>query len=324
MNQPATNSPGGFKDRRGALIGFGILVIAIGCVSALFAAFIGLMALVAPASGMPAPGYAVLPSALLYAVLAVVFIWLGIGSIKTRRWARALLLILSWLWLLTGIVTVAFMAVVMPKILAVQSGRQPMPAGFAAVFLVVMLAMTFVLFILLPGLLVLFYRSPHVKATCEARDPVARWTDACPLPVLALSLMLAFGAVSMLIMVVPYHGMVPFFGRLVNGIPGGGILIAMAALWGYCAWATYRLDPKGWWICVVGFGVWTISAVLTFARVDLIEMYRMMGYSGQQLAQMEQFSGAFGGSTLLLLMIMSAVLWFGYLLFVKRYFRQPS
>ncbi len=322
MNQLVTGAPGGFKDRRGALIGFGILVVAIGCISALFAALTGLVAVVVPASRTP--GLRVLPGVLVYAVLAVVFIWLGIGSIKVRRWARALLLILSWFWLLMGIVSVPLMAVFMPKALAARPpGGQPMSAEVVRMFMAGALAMMTVILILLPGLLVLFYRSPHVKATCEARDPVARWTDACPLPVLALSLMLAFGAVSMLIMAVPYHGVVPLFGRLVHGLPGGAILIAMAALWGYGARATYRLDPRGWWIVVIAFGVWTVSAILTFARVDPLEMYRMMGYSAQELAQLDQFGGVFGRG-MLLLMTASAVPWFGYLLFVKRYFRRPA
>jgi len=38
-------------------------------------------------------------SILFYALLAVLFVWLGIGSIMARRWARALVLVSSWFWL---------------------------------------------------------------------------------------------------------------------------------------------------------------------------------------------------------------------------------
>ncbi len=323
MDQSVSGAPGGFKDRQRAIVVVGVLVVAVGCVCALFAGLVGLVALVVPAS-VASPRARVLPRVLMYAALAVMFIWLGIGSIRLRRWARALLLILSWFWLLSGVVGVAAMAVLMPKALAARPpGGQGMPPGFATAFMVGMLVVMSVIFVLLPGLLVLFYRSRHVKATCEARDPVTRWTDACPLPVLAVSLTLAFGAVSMLAMVVPYHGVVPLFGRLVNGIPGGAILIAMAALWAYAARATYRLEPRGWWIVLIGFGVWAISAVVTFARVDPLEMYRMMGYSAEELAQLEQFGGLFGHGMLLLVSV-AAVPWLGYLLFVKRYFRRPA
>jgi len=70
-----------------------------------------------------------------------------------------------------------------------------MPEAARTVAMIVALGFMGLLFIVLPGGLILVYQSRHTKATCEARDPVPRWTDACPLPVLALSLMLGFGVV---------------------------------------------------------------------------------------------------------------------------------
>jgi hypothetical protein len=62
-----------------------------------------------------------------------------------------------------------------------------------------------VVFVLLPAIWTYFYRSPHVKATCEARDPVARWTDACPLPVLGFCLWLLFSVPMLLVMPISGH-----------------------------------------------------------------------------------------------------------------------
>jgi uncharacterized membrane protein len=250
-----------------------------------------------------------------YAVMSVVFIWLGIGSTMARRWARALLLILSWVWLVTGVVMVICMAVFLPKAF-VPSGAQPMPNGTMAVVLVVMLVFMTVAFVILPGLLVLFYRSPHVKATCEARDPVTRWTDACPLPVLALSLLLAYGAVSMFLMLFCYHGVIPFFGRLLSGLPGGTLTLAIIAIWAYCAWATYHLNPTGWWTLLITIAVLLVSSVLTFSRVDMMDMYRLMGYPEQQIEQLSSFTSR----NMLVFLSVASLPFLGYLLYVKRYF----
>jgi hypothetical protein len=97
--------------------------------------------------------------------------------------------------------------------------------------------------------------------------------------------------------------------------------VAAAALLAYCAWALYRLDPKGWWIVLLSSAAATCSAALTFARVDLLEMYRLMGYSPEELAQLAPFVGSFG-RVVLPLVAVNAVLWFGYLLYLKKYFRR--
>ena len=53
--------------------------------------------------------------------------------------------------------------------------------------MIVGMAFMSILFIVVPGILVIFYRSPHVLATGQTRHPSPSWTDACPLPVLGKS-----------------------------------------------------------------------------------------------------------------------------------------
>ncbi len=322
MDQPPPLSPiTEFKDRHGGLIGFGILVILIGCVCALFVPLMFWGQAMAAGRTGGAPNYRMMiPGAITYGVLAVSFIWLGIGSIMARRWARALLLILSWAWLVIGVIMIGWMAFLLPRIFQQPPpGGHPMPEGALTIALVVTLAIMGVMFVVLPGLLVLFYRSRHVKATCEARDPVERWTDACPLPVLALSLFLVFGMVSMVPMAVAYHGVMPFFGRLLSGPPGTALILAMIAVWGYCAVASYRCEISAWWILLISFVVLTVSSILTFSRVDPMEMYRLMGYPEHQVEQLKQYS-LLWGNRLMLFMSLSPVPFLGYLLYVKKYF----
>ena len=44
-----------------------------------------------------------IPGIALYLMLAVAFIWLGVGSIRARRWAWTLTVVLSWMWLIMGV-----------------------------------------------------------------------------------------------------------------------------------------------------------------------------------------------------------------------------
>src|SRR4051812_33522673 len=113
VNPSATPS---YKDRRLGLIAFGIVIIGVGCVVAIFLplAFLGQF-LGARSMGVP-PNYQVLmQSVLMYGLLAVALIWLGAGSISARRWARALLVIFTWSWLVIGFFTVIAYLMVMPK-----------------------------------------------------------------------------------------------------------------------------------------------------------------------------------------------------------------
>jgi len=55
------------------------------------------------------------PGLMLYVVAAAVLISLGYGSYLARRWARALILVLSWIWLVSGIGGIVFWALFMPQ-----------------------------------------------------------------------------------------------------------------------------------------------------------------------------------------------------------------
>ncbi len=319
MNEvtPATPPPD-YKDRHGCLIGLGLAVIAIGCVCLLFVPLLLFGQLMtAQATGEPAPARMILPALVTYGALAVAFIWLGIGSILARRWARALMLVLAWSWLAMGVISVGIMGFVLPEIFAHPApGTPPVPA---IAMPIAMFCMTLI-FILIPGVLVLGYRGRQVKATCEARDPRTRWTDACPLPVLALSLFVVIGVVSMLSMIFAYNSVLPCFGRLASGPLATLALVIIAAAWSYGVWGCYRLRSWAWWLVVLTYGILSCSAMVTFMQVDLIELYRLMGYPEAQIAQIQQFN-LFKGRNLMILSACGMAPFFGYLLYVRRYFR---
>jgi uncharacterized membrane protein len=169
----------------------------------------------------------------------------------------------------------------------------------------------------LPAALVLFYRSPHVRATCEARDPVPRWTDRRPPALLGLSLSMALLALSLLPSMLQNHGMALCFGAVLTGAPGYAINLALMAVWMYCAWSTLRLDPRGWWATAVSFTLATASVVVTFVRVDTADLYRSMGMPPEQMQAV-----VLPGSGVMIAFAVGCWLSLvGYLMYVRPHFR---
>jgi hypothetical protein len=314
-----------YKNRSSGLIVFGVLTILQGCVCALLVPLMLFsQTMSAKATGTPPNFSILLPAMSVYGFLAVVLVWLGIGSINARRWARALLLIFSWSWLVMGIMTLIAMAFLMPKMLANvpatgATGRPP-PAIMTMV-IIFMLVFIGVFFVIVPGIWTFFYGSRHVKATCEARNPAVCWTDGCPLPVLACSLWLAVGVAMMLILPFTSHGVIPCFGVFLAGVSGTLSYLAIAAIGGYAAWGLYKLQRWSWWLVLIGLCLYLASSLLTFAQHDVAEMYRLMGYPEAQLQQLQQ-SNLLAGSGMMWIMVSCMVPWLAFLIFIKRYFRR--
>ncbi|MFB3896829.1 MAG: hypothetical protein ACE14V_11075 [bacterium] len=315
-----------YKDRKIGLVIFGILEIILGAICALAVPMMIFGMIVSStmnkSSDMPPMNASMLiPGMLVYILAAVWFIWMGIGSIKARRWARALILVTSWIWLICGIAGFFAMVVLMPNMYAQMAQKQPIPPEMVTIMQFVTFGFMAIVYILIPGALVLFYGSRHVKATCEFCDPQVRWTDKCPLPVLAISLMAGFGAVSMILMGF-YGWVVPFFGVILTGIAGAGVALVSMVLLGYIAWGTYKLDMKAWWIMVLMTIIWTISAGITFSRVSLWEFYEKMNFPQQQLELMKQID--LPTYTIALFYGVWILGFLGYLLYIRKYFLVPS
>ena len=311
-----------FKDRRTGLVVFGILEILMGVLCVLMAGFVILgQAMIARTSGAAMDTQTLIPAILSYVALATTFVWLGIGSIKCRRWARALILILAWCWLFTGVVSVPLTGVVLPRAMAAAAPNgQALPPGVVITMVIFQLLFMTVMFVVLPAVLVFFHRSPHVKATCEARDPVRRWTDACPLPVLGVSCVLWLGSVMMASLPLAGRGTMPFFGTLLSGWTGSLVALSMAGLWIWIGFAWYRLKVSGWWALLAAVILLCLSSFITFSRVDISEMYQKMGYSQAQIDLIRQHniisSSLMTWSSMFMLVLMVV-----YLVWAKRFFQ---
>ena len=334
MPEPAPIAPlapasPAFKDRSVGLIVFGILTTLLGCLAGLLTVFV-MFASLAPThanGGTPPPVGTFVFIILLYGGLSVALIWLGIGSILCHRWARALLLISSWFGLVVGVLAITALACFFPKIFANlpanPNGQPAVPAGAMSAVLAVMFVIYGFFLVILPAIWTFFYGGKNVKATCEARHPEPSWTDACPLPVLAVSLFQAFGAVTILFLPVISHGVMPFFGTFISGVAGTLYCLLLAVILGNAAWRLYRLEVSGWWTALITLVVVTISGLLTYAQHDILDMYRLMGYTQAQIDPIQKM-GFLTRDTMIWGTLISLLPFLGYLLFIKKYFRREA
>lgn len=306
-----------FKDQTTGLTIFGFMQIALGGLSALMVPLMLASARMrAPEVGGASIGQ-VIPAVAVYALIAVAGIWLGVGSIRARRWARALTLVLAWMWLAIGIITLVMMVVWLPQMSNMLSAQgQELPPQ-ALTFMYVMTFGTLgCMYLLLPGIFIAFYHRADVKATCDAKDSKIRWTDHCPLPVLSLSLLLAFGATSIL-WSAGYGFVTPLFGVILKGVPGAIFFLGVSALFLYLAWAIYKLKLFAWWATLAVFLLFGLSTIVSFSRISLLDLYREMNFPAEQLKRMQD-AGVLDMNVPLIVGIYLA-LFIGYLLWVRTY-----
>jgi hypothetical protein len=255
-------------------------------------------------------------------LLAVFFIWLGIGTLKGRRWARAIMLVVSWLWLIGGLFGMGFWLIMAPRMFDyAPPGQAPMPDAMKSLMTILMTGFMVFVYVIVPGIFVLFYGRRDVKATFEFRDPHLRWTDRCPLPVLAVSFILGYMAMGSLFSLV--YGVAPFFGRILTGATAAAVILLIAVRSALLTRGTYRLRMWSWWGAVTLVVIGSLSSVITFSRHSMVDFYRVMGFSEQQLEMIAAYD-IWRESNLVLWTVACAAVSLGYLFYIRRYFGTAS
>ena len=319
MNSPVV---GDYRDRSTGLTVFGVLEILFGALCLLLVplAAIGMVAS-ARRAGTPVSPQMLAPALGFYGGAGTVCIWLGIGSILARRWARALWVCLSGFGLATGVLATPLMVYVafvhLPRTMATVSSTPP-PAVAMFVAQAVTVAMMVLFYLVIPGVLFWFYTRPDVKRTCAARDPRERWTDRCPLPVLTLSLMSALGGVFMAL-VSPFFRAFPFFGVFLSGVGAVLLMLAWAALALWVAWGLYRLWMAAWWVWLATLVFMAVSSTLTMWHADIAVLYAQMGMQPEVVVRASEL-----GRTATLWGMLCLVPWLAWGLYVRRFFPKPA
>jgi hypothetical protein len=207
-----------------------------------------------------------------YYTIAIVLIPLGYGHLKTRRWARTLSLALLWTWLVVGApLTVTFFFV-----LAASKDI----TWIAAVIAIAALALSY---LVVPGVMIRFYKSRDVRLTFEARDPGSSWIEAQPMPILVLSTLYLFYTVVLHIPIF-FNGLYPFFGRFLSGLQGIRLLALSMACLVLLTWGTIRRRPWAWWGSLVCFASFTLSALLTLLKSSYADILATLRFPPTEMA----------------------------------------
>ena len=238
------------KDRSSALVAFGVvqLAIAAGCATLLFTSAMRYER--AASAGVTVSSSALASSVFVWGAAATYFAAAGIGSMRARRWARALSVAVSGLWLAGGVAGTIAVAILLPRLPSATA-----PLRTLLICAAVLIALPLVLF--------KFYNRLDVGITCDRRDPGLAWTDRVPLPVLALIVVMIVAALWLLVNL--GRPVVPVFGTLLTGAAAPIAMLAIAGLCGNVAVQLYRLKESAWWTLVllqVGGCAVTLAAML--------------------------------------------------------------
>lgn len=269
----------------------------------------------------------------VYAALALLLIWTGIGAVRCRRWVRPIMQCVAWGGLVGGVVTLIGMCFMFPVIIEAavtqmqhqleQQSRQshtPMPPAEMRAMMRVMIgvvtAIIGVVYVLLPGFFVWIYTRPSVKACCEQFDPQPRWTDHVPTPAIGLALFcltLAFAGISIV-----FSGAAPLYTMLLTGLParaigGGTIIVAL-----FAAQCAIQRRPIGWWVALLLLVMIQSSFLTYFATQNMAEYNQALGLNAEQLEMMNRLYNAH--PTVLWPMIaLWLVVGLAFMFWVKRY-----
>jgi hypothetical protein len=303
MSQLSYMTPGvvGFTDRRTRLLVIGIFILVAGIICLIMAMFMPLALMLPRPPGMNTSAPSVIdivPGMLLYVALAGLAIALAVGMMRVRRWVRPVILCACTIWIVVGVGAMALMAVTIPR-------------GAAIAIAVGTCVFMFVLYIVVPALLMLAVRSRDVQATLEFFDPEPRWTDGVPLLVLGLSMACMLGAIGS-VFSMP-RGMFLLFGVALIGWPGRLALAIVMALLLLMARLIFQRNIVGWWLMVVSTIVLPASWIITLMRANLEDLYSQMGMHTAQLQAMNLNSAAWVGTmtaqTALSAMVLLVLAW---------------
>jgi hypothetical protein len=281
------------KESGAGLVLFGALQILIGLACAMLVLYIASGAEIAVRQG-PAGGAAVASGLMVYGAATVYFVSAGVGSMQRRRWAQALSVVVSAMWLAGGAVCTLLILVMLPTI----EERAPQTSG------ALVLAGTIGVAILVPLAILLYYRQPAVRLICEAAD-VPRWTDRVPLPILAVMIVLAFGSLALLANLA--NPVIAIFGTTVTGAPAAVTLLALGILSAWLAVQFYRLKESAWWTLVLLQVIGCVVAAVSLARSG-----------GEKTAG--DIADVSRSPFFIAIIVASWLGYFAYLLYIRRYF----
>ncbi|HRK29816.1 MAG TPA: hypothetical protein PLD59_01960 [Tepidisphaeraceae bacterium] len=275
--QPAVVLP--FADKRAGLKAWGIVLIVFGTLTGCLTLMIPLGAWIltaVPANQVPNRGGVMVQMAfatLMYGAATALLVWIGIASIRLRRWVRPVLVTFSGLAIASctaGIISLLATAPAMtrnvntsirttmtpatmpglPPTQNVTTINTPIPGAAASMWVGVLVGvgMLIVFGVVLPGAVFWFYRQDDTRLTLQFFDPPQSWSDRAPLPVIAVALTAA------LLMVLMLFGAIQQI-FLAESIRQAVVVTAISLVIGvgmfFTAVLNFNNSPRGWVVALI-------------------------------------------------------------------------
>jgi hypothetical protein len=252
-----------------------------------------------------------------YYLVAALFLPVGIGHLKLRRWSLTLAQLYSWFWLGAGIWLVGNGIWLVPSLYRLELREEALSLQWVPLGI-----FFFVFLILLPALAVWFYNSRQVKATFAAHDPQRYWTEKYPFPLLALSLLFVI-MIIVLHVGIFFQGVFPLFGQIMLGRQAAPFIALCVLILGILIYGTVRLKGWAWWGALIFISALTISAVLSFSRHSLYDISLLMSLPAYEMEFIDKLT-PLHHYHLVGLVALPLLVALGLVVYSKRYFEQGN
>jgi hypothetical protein len=271
------------RDRSMGLVIAGILEILLGILSFSLAMLLLIVVSTAGLAGLKTSHFWIAMGFQFF--LTGWLIVMGLGSIKAKRWARALVLVGAWTAVFFGTLALALVLYILPGILGLMTDSGLVSPTAAMPVLYFIIGVLFVLQILFPLAAIVFYSMGGVRGTCERRNPGSCWTDRIPLPLLAMGFICTMGCFSIITGATTNY-VVFLFGKVATGGLGAAIVALLSIGFGYVGWGAFTRKIHAWWGGYALVLLTCSSMMLTFSEMDMETLYGQMGYSPEQIVQL--------------------------------------
>lgn len=206
-----------------------------------------------------------------YYLVALIFIPLGYGHLRRRRWVRSYALALLWFWLIVG----APLAVLFLFMLLSVKELSPLLA-----WLIILL--TLFSYLGLPFVLIRFYRSDNVRLTLEQSDARSIWIDQTPVPRLVLMLLFGFYFVFVHFPLM-FRGIFPFWGRFLLNLEGMFLIDISLWILGILWFGIVKRKLWAWWGSIAYFLLLFVNSMITFLKVPYSQILSLLSFPDYEM-----------------------------------------
>ncbi len=270
-----------------------------------------------------------LPAVSMYGAGGLIFLILGIGALRLKRWARTLSQIFYGFGLAFGVLMLAQAFLLNFEIFWQTSPNLhelPLEQWSAVLGLLKIVLVVFVVlfFITLPGLLFWAMQNQNVKATFAFYDPKSYWTERRPVPVLALAFLLGNGGLVYLWLLIAKQA--PFLWWILTGPSLVIYTLIAASCLGTVSYLVFKQKAHAWKAALIVTLLFKTLFLVSFSLIDITEYYRLVlaNTPTHPHISAEMMTEFWHSSHLALMMWLWGAVGLGFILYTRRFFKPEA